>query len=546
MATSPASSATMAVSGRYRTALLWLLCVAVYGLLAYWAAQFTLRDPAVPMIWPATGVALAFMLRFGFSVATPLFLVGAGVQLSLGVPLPQAMILGAGAVAAAAAGTWLLRALLVRHGLDRVRDVLWFLGVGLGVSAVFSGVVGTLTAVGLSPAFPETLGLCWLADSMGLLLFAPLLLTILPRPQWSELLRPMPLVLLPPVVAYAAYALGLSPGLSLPLSYLVFPLVMWIALRHGAAPVTLSVALVAMVAVACTASGKGPFAQSGMQPDLISLHAQLALLQITGLLLAAVRGEAVESEQRERGHLRTLARIGRLNAMSAMAAGLAHEINQPLCAVSSYAQTARRMLDRGTPPAALADTLARIADGTERASDIVRRARRFLQSGDSPRAHHDLRDLLRESVDLVRPELRRQGITVQFDLGDRAMPVWADALEIQQVCVNLLQNAEEAMVTADRAPRDRWLSIRARQRQAGRGFEVAVIDNGPGLPAENIAQLFEPLVSHRDGGTGLGLAIARLIIESHGGQLTASNSPGAGAVFQFTLPEVDGIQADAH
>ena len=518
----------------------WLLAFGIYVLLAVWASRFTLDAPPVPMIWPATGVALAMLYRFGFGTAVPLFLAGVVVQMVLGVALPQAVILSAGALAGAAVGAWLLGHYAVRPQLDRVRDVFLLVLVGVGASAAISGLTGTLTAVGVSSAFPATLGLCWLADTMGVLLFAPALLALrVPSGRLRAMAASIPLVLLPPTVVYLAFAGGIGMGLALPLSYMVFPAVMLLGLWLRPGSVALSVALAALVAVTCTAAGKGPFAQTDMQPDLISLHVQLALLQLTGLLLAAVRCERMDAERRERIHLRTLARIGRLNAMSAMAAGLAHEMNQPLCAVSSYAQTARRMLARGASPAALADTLERIVEGVERASAIVRRTRRFLQADDGQRRAHDLHGIVREALSLMRPELRRSGIRVHMGSESPPLPVMADALELQQVLVNLFQNAEEALVGADRAGGDRWISVRCSRVAGARQAQLQMIDNGPGLPAGEAVSLFEPLVSHRQGGTGLGLAIARSIVEAHGGKLTAGNTAGAGACFTIVLPLVE-------
>lgn len=520
-------------------ALAWFAAFAGFLGMTFWASRFTPEDPGVPLIWPATGLALALAYRFGYGMLVPVFVACISIHMLLGVPLPQAALLASGILLGAVAGCWMLQRFAVRKTLERTRDVLLLFAIGVGASALISGFTSALTMVGVSSGLPQVFGVCWMADTAGMLLFAPALLAFAgadadASTDWRSGL----LILLPVVVAGAAFGVGLDLLVALPLSYLIFPAVILVALLLPPGAVALSVALVAVIAVSCTAAGKGPFAQMGMQPDLMSLYAQLFLLQLTGLLLAAVRCERLDAERREHSHARTLARIGRLNAMSAMAAGLAHEINQPLCAISSYSQTARRLLDRGASAESLGPALDRIRDGTERASDIVRRARRFLGDPDRRRQAQDLRRLIRDAVSLIRPELRRNA--VRLDLSLPATPLYSlvDGLELQQVLINLMQNAEEAILEAGRGPAERWIRVSASVVAGDREICVRVTDRGPGLGQVDVASLFEPLVSHRAGGTGLGLAIARSIVESHGGRLTAKSEAGAGACFSLTLPLV--------
>nr|WP_282571230.1 ATP-binding protein [Methylonatrum kenyense] len=505
--------------------------------MTFWASRFTPEDPGVPLIWPATGLALALAYRFGYGMLVPVFIACVSIHMLLGVQLPQAAVLASGIVLGAVAGCWMLQRFAVRRTLERSRDVLLLFAIGVGASALISGFTGALTMVGISSGFPQVFGVCWMADTAGMLLFAPAILAFGSTESDSATdWRSGLLILMPVAVAALAFGVGLDLLVALPLSYLIFPAVIVLALLLPLGSVALSVALVAMVAVSCTAAGKGPFAQMGMQPDLMSLYAQLFLLQLTGLLLAAVRCERLDAERRERSHARTLARIGRLNAMSAMAAGLAHEINQPLCAISSYSQTARRLLDRGAPAQSLGPALDRIRDGTERASDIVRRARRFLGDPERCRQSEDLRALVRDAVALIRPELRRNSVRLDLSLPDTPLFCLVDGLELQQVLINLMQNAEEAILEAGRGPAERWIRVSGSVMAGGREICIRVTDSGPGLGQVDIASLFEPLVSHRAGGTGLGLAIARSIVESHGGRLTAKTEAGAGACFSLILP----------
>ncbi|PWG65754.1 ATP-binding protein [Spiribacter halobius] len=501
-----------------------------------WAGEFRLVEPPVPLIWPATAVTLALALRWGPWTLLTAGLTVAAVQLGHGAAPMAAGLMGAGLSLAGAAG----RALLLRLDFDpelaRLRDVGLFLLAGAGVSGLFNALSGTLALAGLSTGFAETLGLCWIADSMGLLLFGPMLLTArLPAPHHQPLWE-LPLWLAAmPLVVYLIYGDSMPGAMALPLSYGVFPLVMLAALRHPLPLASLVVSAIAVIAITCTGLGKGPFAGSGMRADMLALHAHLAILALTGLLLAAARHERDRAEARARSHLQALAQAGRLNAMSTMAAGIAHEINQPLCAVSSYAQAARRLLRQGHRGEELEAALERIVSGNQRASDIVRRIRDFLRSGEHARRRCDANTLVTEACELMRPELRRRGVELWLDLDDGSLSIDADPVAIQQAVVNLLQNALEA-VSGRATPEERWVLVRSRRNRGRDTVELTFCDSGPGLPAGDTRELFEPMVTQRPDGSGLGLAITRSIVESHDGHIDAGNRPGAGAEFRILLP----------
>lgn len=515
------------------------LQVAVVALLlgtCLWAAQFRLVEPPVPLIWPASAVTLALVLRAGRRVLPAAGATVAVVQLDMGGSLLAAALVGTGLAVAGWAGWAVLRYLRLDLQLARLRDLGLFLLVGSGVSALVNALAGTLAIAGLRTGFTNTLGLCWVADSMGMLLFGPLLLTArvprgLSRPVWE-----MPLwIAVMPVVVYLVYGDNMPGAFALPLSYAVFPLVMLAALRHPLPMASLVVAAISVIAITCTGLGKGPFAGSGMRADMLALHAHLAMLALTGLLLGTARQERDDAEARARSHLRALAQAGRLNAMSTMAAGIAHEINQPLCAVSSYAQAACRLLRQGRGGDELEAALERIIAGNQRASDIVRRVREFLRSGEESRQPCDANREVREAVELMRPELRRHHVEMRLDLDEHPLTVTADPVAIQQAIVNLLQNALEA-VAGRPTPGERWISVHSRRSRQHRAVEITICDSGPGLPEGDTRELFEPLVTRRPDGSGLGLAITRSIVESHEGRVDAGDRPGAGAEFRILLP----------
>lgn len=505
--------------------------------LALWSVQFPLNEPAVPVIWPAPGVALALMYRFGYSTAIGVAIGVAAVQLYVGQAWTVAILLAAGSVAAGIAGTALLRRSRFDRKLARLRDVVILLLVGAGVSATLSALCASIAAAGTPADFAAALSMHWPADSMGVLLLTPLLICLDREAVAEPKLETLLWLALAVGLALIVYTDVLPAMVALPLSYAVFPLAMALALRRSAAVVSIVVLAVAAIAIGCTATGKGPFAQAELRYDLLALHAQFAMLVVSALLLSAARRERDHAEGEARQHMRTLAHAGRLNAMSTMAAGIAHEINQPLCAVNSYSQAARRLVRQGKTGDDLEQVLTRIIEGNEKASGIVRRIRGFLRPSDGDQEIHDFDALVADSLELLRPEFQRWGIQMYWQPAQEGFRVRGNGVELGQVVVNLVQNALEAAAESVSQSR-RWVRIKTRRVAQGEQIELVVIDGGPGLPNTERNLLFEPLVSARANGTGLGLAIARTIVENHGGAIYADNTAAGGAEFRVRLNQI--------
>lgn len=224
-----------------------------------------------------------------------------------------------------------------------------------------------------------------------------------------------------------------------------------------------------------------------------------------------------------------LVHIARLTSMGEMASALAHEINQPLSAIANYLKGARRLaesedLDREL----LRDALAKANDQTLRAGDIIRRLRDFVARGETERAVESLQRLVEEAAALALVGARQIGVDVRFDYGADE-EVLVDRVQVQQVVVNLVRNALDALETCPR----RQLTITA--GRLGEDALVVVSDTGPGIAPEIRDQLFAPFMTTKRTGMGVGLSISRTIIEAHGGRLWAEDTPGGGATFKFTL-----------
>ena len=231
-----------------------------------------------------------------------------------------------------------------------------------------------------------------------------------------------------------------------------------------------------------------------------------------------------------------LAHASRVSAMGTMASALAHELNQPLTAVANYVEAARDLLDLPNAEniAIVREALGDAATQAVRAGQIVRRLRDFIARGDTDKRVENLRGLINEANALALIGVAELGIDIRIDIDDRIGGVLVDKVQIQQVLVNLIRNAVEALTDA---PTQR-LTIAA-VPVANQMVEVSVIDTGPGVEAEVKAKLFQPFVSTKNAGMGLGLSICQTIIEAHDGTIGHDQPVGGGAAFRFTLAAAD-------
>jgi two-component system sensor histidine kinase TtrS len=244
--------------------------------------------------------------------------------------------------------------------------------------------------------------------------------------------------------------------------------------------------------------------------------------------------ERKQAEEVARQHQMDLAHVARLSTMGEMASGIAHELNQPLTAIATNAHACVRMLESGAAEhERCADVMERIGAQAERAGEIIRQLRQFVRKEPPERTLVDLNELIEEVLLLIQPEARWAGVRIQQDLDPSISLVMAQHIQIDQVILNLVRNAIEAM--ADMEEGERKLLIHTRMG-GGNAVIVTVSDTGPGLSEEIREQVFNPFITTKPKGMGLGLSISKGIIEAHNGNLYVNSSPGRGAVFRFTLP----------
>ena len=232
-----------------------------------------------------------------------------------------------------------------------------------------------------------------------------------------------------------------------------------------------------------------------------------------------------------------LLHISRLSAMGEMAAALAHELNQPLSAISNYLRGGLRLLQSENPRSQAMAPMDKATEQSLRAGQIIRRLRDFVASGENERREESLGRLMEEAGALALVGARGAGVSVKMARDPAVDAVFVDKIQVQQVLLNLIRNALEAMEGVER--KDLFVVVRATEDDMA---EISVGDTGSGLSPEVADRLFQPFVSTKSGqGMGVGLSICRTIVESHGGRIWAEPNAGGGTVFRFTVPRTSEV-----
>ena len=259
--------------------------------------------------------------------------------------------------------------------------------------------------------------------------------------------------------------------------------------------------------------------------------------KLLGVVLDVTERKEAEKRNQEMERLANrqrdeLAHLSRVSMLGELSGALAHELNQPLTSILSNAQAAQLFIARGVVSAEeIGPILNDIVEADRRAGDIIRRLRLLLKKDESTREWLDLNEVVREILRLTNSDRLSRGLNIQLELSPDLPPVYGDKVQLQQVFLNLLNNACDATEAADEQP---VLTVRT-ARETG-DVIVSVADRGSGIAADDIERIFEPFVTTKANGMGLGLSICRTIIQAHRGQLWAENRPDGGSVFHFLLP----------
>jgi PAS domain S-box-containing protein len=249
------------------------------------------------------------------------------------------------------------------------------------------------------------------------------------------------------------------------------------------------------------------------------------------------RKRAQDEHERLRQLESDLAHMNRLTMMGELAASLAHEITQPIATSRNNARAAMRFLDRNPPDLGeVREALGCIVDDADRAGDIIDRIRDHIKKAPPRKGRFDLDKAINEVIALAGSAITTNGVSVRTHLAEALLPVQGDRVQLQQVVLNLILNAVEAMSTVEAGPRE--LSISTEQTQTA-DVLVSVRDSGPGIDPDDLDRVFEAFYTTKSSGVGMGLSICRSIIDAHGGRLWADMNASRGAIFRFTLPGAD-------
>jgi PAS domain S-box-containing protein len=244
--------------------------------------------------------------------------------------------------------------------------------------------------------------------------------------------------------------------------------------------------------------------------------------------------EHKRAEQQVQEHRTELLHVSRLSTVGEMASGLAHELNQPLCAILSYSNACLRSLKSEKRDIdQITRNLEAVSSQCKRAGEIVHRIRDFVQKRQPHKTTIEVNDLVQDVVSFVNSDVRNNNVVVQMELEEQLSLVLADAIQIEQVLLNLIRNSLDAMNST--RPDKRQLTIKTSMSSED-VVETSISDTGEGLPQGSFGQIFDPFFTTKPDGLGIGLSISRSIVENHGGNLWAGANPDCGSTFKFTLP----------
>jgi signal transduction histidine kinase len=332
-----------------------------------------------------------------------------------------------------------------------------------------------------------------------------------------------------------------GPETSPALLYAPIPLLIWAALRFGLSGISAAMLVVTFQAIWGAMHGRGPFLLQSPAENALALQMFLIVTGIPLMFLSVLLEDEKRSQQAlheveedARRHREQINLLSRVSLLGEMTASLAHELNQPLSAIITNANAGKRLIDRGKEdPELLRDILVDVASDGHRANEIIQNVRNTIKKGDAVRRRIDLNELVTKVAHVVRPDAVAYSCELETSLAKDLPLIEVDPVQIQQVLVNLISNAFDAMRQTPLTQRKVEIST------AGDGdgeVRLSVRDHGTGIRAEVRDRLFDQFFTTKEQGLGMGLAIVRSIVEAHGGQIDAENVADGGARFHFSLP----------
>lgn len=512
-----------------------LVSVAAFALL-----DWTTFSPAMAPLgitpWnPAMGLVIAVVIAGGLRFV-PLLALAPFVSdlLVRDLPFPvwvtgmEAVIVGV--------GYWTCLLVLLRPqtqfapSLRTLRDLL-LLATVMTVAAFFVATAYNTVLMMLDYLPPakllESIVRYWVGEIIGFMVITPFLLLMAYRDDFPRLNLEMVVQGFAVIIA-VVIVVGVTGRPQLQLSFLLMTPIVWLALRYGFEGVTAGLLLLQTCLMFAL------HLRSGVEADITLVQAILVILTLTGLAIGLLVSERWEHERRLRLLQDSIARAARMGSMGEFAGALAHELNQPLMAAGNYARATAAAIKEDEPQRLneARDAVRRAIEQVERSAQVVRRLRQLIQVGRVEKSPHQVGPLINECLALLRPTPQSTSVQVDLALQPALPSVAVDALQIQQVVINLVRNATEALLdAATEAPR-----VIISARRSGDGFvEISIVDNGPGFPSDFDVSVDRPLGSSKPYGLGVGLSLSRSIIAAHGGELIIDKRIG-GATVRFGIP----------
>ena len=524
---------------------------AVLGLAAVYVvvALLGLRLDAVAgfatLVWPATGISLAALVILGYRLWPGVFIGAFVANLLTGAPPLVALGIGVGNTLEAFAGAYALKRIPgFRASLDRLQDVVGLVVLAAVLSTMLSATIGvaSLNLGGIVPLAQagKAWRAWWLGDLIADLVVAPVLLVwatassvrLNPR-RLLEAAALVGAVTAVNLLSFAGSAVGGSARFGQ--VYLVFPPLIWAALRFGQCGAASTTLLTAVIAVWGTASGRGPFANSVLHESLFALQTFMAVAAATFLVLGASMAERRRAEESLRRAHETVTEANR--AKSEFLGVMSHELRTPLNAISGYVELMTAEVD--DPITETQRTyLSRIQANQQHLLSMIDEVLSFakVEAGRLSLTMQTVQvcDTLKAVEAVIEPELRRRELTFTCGLCDSSLAVRADPEKLKQILLNLIGNAMKFTAAGGR------LDVGA-AREGGR-IRMWVSDTGIGIPPEQLERVFEPFFQVDRGmtrsysGIGLGLAIARDFARAMGGEVRLESQVGKGSTASVELP----------
>jgi signal transduction histidine kinase len=431
---------------------------------------------------------------------------------------------------------------------DRARTVFMLVGFAALLAPFVTSVLmaGAFAALDVSDEFWLIVSARTLTNAFAIIVLVPLIVHARERLRRGPREVPFDRLAEGAVLALSLTAVGIvvfvdpaTTGQHLTgAAYVPLPFLVWAVMRFGTAGACAAALLLGGLSTWGVLNGHGPFVTGDPVHSALSVvtfQVFVAALLLVFASLMEERKAAAAAEDEARNQREQLAHLGRVAVLGQLSSAFAHELNQPLTSIMGNAEAGLRMLSSGvTDREELESILRDILHDDERASQVIQRLRSLLHKGETQRSPMNLNAVVQEVLELARSELLTRNVCVTTDFEAQLQLVSGDRVQVQQVVLNLLMNACDAM--GDVPPLQRKLTLTTRSQAGGTSIELAVEDSGCGIPAGEAERIFKPFVTTKPLGMGLGLAICRSVAQAHHGLLWAENRSGGGAVFRLRLP----------